>query len=415
MPEEVVIDAFLPGRPPSRTSPVRAGTLAFLAEHRRGRVDAITDRLVDTIVRDNLGYRASPMVTVDDLRLSCHANVDRVLEILRDAVGQGGLPPEDDPVYGAARETGRRRAEQGLSLDDVLRSYRIGGRLIWDDLVEEGDTALEPLEVREIGTRLWEVVDATSAQVATAYHHQELTLVRADEQQRAELWEGVLGGRAREPGFAREAALLLDLPADAEMLVVVATELRLRLAEQALAPHATAWVRRTADVVGLVALRGDSPCEALRALEALAAEIEGALGVSSVTPGLSGAEQGYVQASLALRAQGKVMGLARFDDRLPEALLLGSPEVASRLVEQWLGPVLALVPGESRALVDTLVAWVASGGSATRTAAVVHCHRNTVANRLHRYAELTGHRLADDAVPVDLDLALRAWRLRLAR
>jgi hypothetical protein len=396
-------------------TPVRDATLNFLAEHRRERVDAITDRLVETIVRDNLGYQASATVTLEDLHRSCHDNVERVLEILRDAVGQGSLPDEDDPAYGAARETGRRRAEQGLPLDDVLRSYRIGGRLIWDDLVHEGDTALDPLEVREIGTRLWEVVDATSAQVATAYHHQELTLVRADEQQRAELWEGVLGGRAREPGFAREAALLLDLPADSELVVVVATELRLRLAEQALAPHATAWVRRTADVVGLVALREESPREALASLEGLAAEVDVALGVSSVVRGLSGVEQGYVQASLALRAQSGAVGLARFDDRLPEALLLGSPEVASRLVERWLGPVLALSPGESRALTDTLTAWVASGGSATRTATVVHCHRNTVANRLHRFTELTGHPLTDDAVPVDLDLALRAWRLRLAR
>lgn len=396
-------------------TPVRDATLSFLAEHRRERVDAITDRLVETIVRDNLGYQASAMVTLDDLRRSCHDNVDRVLEILRDAVGQEGLPDDDDPVYGAARETGRRRAEQGLPLNDVLRSYRIGGRLIWDDLVAQGDTALDPLEVREIGTRLWEVVDATSAEVATAYHRQELTLVRADEQQRAELWEGVLGGRAREPGFAREAALLLDLPADSPLVVVVATELRLRLAEQALAPHATAWVRRTADVVGLVALREGSPREALLCLEALAAEVDGALGVSSMISGLNGVEQGYAQASLALRAQSGAVGLARFDDRLPEALLLASPEVASRLVERWLGPVLALAPGESRALVDTLAAWVTSGGSATRTATLVHCHRNTVANRLHRFTELTGHRLTDDAVPVDLDLALRAWRLRLAR
>lgn len=398
-----------------RGSAVRAMTLAFLGEHRSGRVDAITERLVETIVRDHSAYQASTPVTREDLRRSCHDNIDRILQILCDALGEEVLPPEDDPIYGAARETGRRRAEQGLPLDDVLRSFRIGGRLIWDDLVEEGDTALEPLEVREIGTRLWEVVDVTSGHVATAYHHQELTLVRADEQQRAELWEGVLGGRAREAGFAREASLLLDLPVDADLVVVVATELRLRLAEQALALHATAWVRRTADVVGLVALREESPRETLRALDRLATLSEGAIGVSSVTRGLGGVEHGYVQASLALRAQGGVVGLARFDDRLPEALLLGSPDVASRLVERWLGPVLALMPGESRALTDTLLAWVASGGSATRTGAAVHCHRNTVANRLHRFTELTGHHLSDDAVPVDLDLALRAWRLRLAR
>ena len=77
-------------------------TLAFLDRHRDERVDAITDRLVETIVSVNANYAASATVTLDDLRLSCHANVDRVLEILRAAVGQEGLPDEDDPVYGAA-------------------------------------------------------------------------------------------------------------------------------------------------------------------------------------------------------------------------------------------------------------------------------------------------------------------------
>jgi len=33
-----------------------------------------------------------------------------------------------DDYFDAARETGRRRAEQRLPLDDVLRSFRRGGR-----------------------------------------------------------------------------------------------------------------------------------------------------------------------------------------------------------------------------------------------------------------------------------------------
>jgi len=199
---------------------VRAETLAFLAGHRRARLEALTDRLVATIEASNPGYRATRLVPHDDLWESCHDNIARVLELLAAAVA-GATPAAaawpagaeaGDTAYDAARTTGHRRAEQGLPLDDVLRSFRIGGRLIWDDLVEQARSALDAEELREVGTRLWEVVDETSAQVAAAYHLAERAAVRADEQLRAELWEGVLSGRAKEPGFAHEAARILDVP-----------------------------------------------------------------------------------------------------------------------------------------------------------------------------------------------------------
>lgn len=392
---------------------MRAATLAFLGEHRRARTEALTDRLVERIEDGNPGYRAAGVVPRDDLWRSCRDNIARVLELLAAAVEDGAAGDLDGPSYDAARETGRRRAEQGLPLDDVLRSFRIGGRLIWDDLVDAGESTLEAREVREIGTRLWEVVDETSAVVAATYHQHERRLVRADEQQRAELWEGVLSGRARDPGFAHDAALLLDLPAAGDFLVVAAPTLDLRRADARLAPHGTAWVRRTEGVVGLVALRDDSPGEALAALRSVAASDDVPVGVSTVVAGLAAVEQGFREALLALRAQGGTPGLAPLDERLPEALLLSSPTVATRLVARWVDPLLVLPAAEAVVLIDTVTAWVAAGGSATATAAAVPCHRNTVLNRLRRVEALTGVDLTDDAPPVELDLALRAWRMSI--
>ncbi|MDO9457135.1 helix-turn-helix domain-containing protein, partial [Nocardioides sp.] len=114
------------------------------------------------------------------------------------------------------------------------------------------------------------------------------------------------------------------------------------------------------------------------------------------------------------RAQGDVPGLAALDERLPEALLLGSPDTAARLVARWVEPLDSLPTTERRALLETLTAWVAHAGSATRTAAAVHCHRNTVVNRLRRVTDVTGIPLADDTPPLELDLALRAHRMGLA-
>ncbi len=393
---------------------MRAETLAFLAGHRRVRVEVITERLVVTIEADNPGYRASGVVPREDLWRSCHDNILRVLELLAQAVDAAGTDPvgvrpdaATDPSYDAARATGRRRAEQGLPVDDVLRSFRLGGRLIWEDLVEQGATALEAGDLREVGTRLWEVVDETSAQVAATYHVAERAAVRADEQLRAELWEGVLSGRANEPGFAHEAARILDVPVDADFLVVTGPRLDAAAAESLLAGHATTWVRRSGGLVGLVALRGGDPRPALAALRRLDG---GPVGVSVVVSGLAGVDIGFRQASVALRTLVDAAGVAAFDDRLPEALLLTAPEVAGRLVAIWLGPVLALPPGEAEALVTTLEAWVATGGSTTHTAQRVHCHRNTVINRLRRVSTVTGRDLLDAPPPVELVLALRALR-----
>lgn len=401
------------------TGEARAQTLAVLADHRATRLVPLTDRLVETIEQANPGYRTSGLVPRADLWQSCHDNIGRVLELLASAVAPDGVTPDvaHDPAYDAARDTGTRRAEQGLPLDDVLRSFRMGGRLIWEDLLEHAHDALAADEVRVVGIRLWEVVDETSAQVAYSYHQHARAAVRADEQLRAELWEGVLSGRANEPGFAHEAARVLDLPVAADLLVVTGADLDPVRAEAALAPHASAWVRRTSGVVGLVALRDDDPAEALAALGRLAGG-DGAvsLGVSGVVAGLAGVEGGFGAAVLALRAQesaAEPAGIASFDDRLPEALLLSSPDVAERLVEVWLGPVLRLPEPVRRSLLETLEAWVRTGGSVTRTAAAVPCHRNTVMNRLRRVGQLTGHPLLESAPPVELDLALRARRITM--
>jgi DNA-binding PucR family transcriptional regulator len=127
-----------------------------------------------------------------------------------------------------------------------------------------------------------------------------------------------------------------------------------------------------------------------------------------VVSGLAGVDTGVRQAALAVRTLDGRPGVAAFDDRLPEALLLTSPEVAGRLVAVWLGPLLALPALELDPLLETLEAWVATGGSTTHTAARVHCHRNTVINRLRRIATLTGQDRFEGVPPLELGLALRA-------
>jgi DNA-binding PucR family transcriptional regulator len=67
---------------------------------------------------------------------------------------------------------------------------------------------------------------------------------------------------------------------------------------------------------------------------------------------------------------------------------------------------------ERRLLLDTLNAWLSTGGSINQTANAVHCHRNTVINRLRRIESITELDLADTTAHLELSLALRAsWLL----
>ena len=393
---------------------MRASLLSFLAEHRRGRTEVLAERLTSLIETQNPGYTAMAVVSRHDLLASCRDNIGRVLELLAEllaqADGERGVPATE-ASYDAARATGQRRAEQGLPLDDVLRSFRLGGRLIWDDLVDQAAEELRPEDLREIGTRLWQVVDETSAQVAASYHAHERTTVRLDEQRRAELWEGLLNGRARDPRYANEAAQVLDLPVSGDYLVLTGRQLDIDAFSSTASPHASAWVHRTDGAVGLISLRERDPGPLLGRLTALADTV--AVGMSAAVHGLARVDQGLGQASLALRGLESTTGLAAFDQRLPEALLVSAPDVAARLVEVWIAPLLAVGGEEAPVLLETARAWVLVGGSATRTAARVHCHRNTVLNRIRRIGLLLDADLTAETLPVDFDLALRAHRLGL--
>jgi PucR C-terminal helix-turn-helix domain/GGDEF-like domain len=384
------------------------------------RVPALTDALVREIHEQNPGYRTVDVVPRDDLWRSCHDNITRVLELIARPPGRD--PTDADTRYDAARATGRRRAEQWMPLDDVLRSFRLGGRLIWEALIEQArvDDSVDTDGLLAAAGRVWEAVDTTSAQVAVAYHAAERELVRADEQRRATLWEGLLHGRAQDPVFAYEVGRIIDAPVKGPCAVVVldddgrladtASGLRSRLDAEGIG---SSWQVRTDSLVGLLSLR-QRQCygELAPALAVLRAGVDTACGVSLVVCGLAEVDVAYQQALLARRTlpPGRVE-VAALPERLPDALLLSSPALAEQLMRRWLGGLMAVSGPERRLLLGTLQIWVTTGGSIRRTAEAARCHRNTVLNRLQRVQAITGHDFAGPDHQVELALALRASAL----
>ncbi|GAA1987310.1 helix-turn-helix domain-containing protein [Amycolatopsis minnesotensis] len=383
------------------------------------RVPALTDALVRVIEQQNPGYRRMNVVPDEDLWRSCHDNLTRVLQLLAglDRAEDDGEGPD---FHDAADATGQRRARQRLPLDDLLRSFRLGGRLVWQALIEQA--RLEGTEAEalvEVATRVWEVIDALSAQVAAAYHAAERQLVRADEQRRATLWEGLLQGRAKDAAFAYEAARIVRLPVDGPFVVVSAGDrnvtdgLTEALGERLdAAGIRSAWQARSDTLVGLLALPASTPTSTAEAVAVLRELLDVPVGISLVVSGLAEVDLGFRQATLARRtvppAHSGAAGLASLSDRLPEALLLSSPELTEPLVQRWLGPLLDLPVRDRRLYLHTLRTWTETAGSTTRTAEALHCHRNTVINRIRRLEDLLGHSLSGDDLPVELALALRA-------
>ncbi|HEY0803554.1 MAG TPA: helix-turn-helix domain-containing protein [Pseudonocardiaceae bacterium] len=380
------------------------------------RLSALTDELVRTLHEQNPGYQTA-VVPDEDLWRSCHDNLGSVLELVAQPAGRPVA--ETDSRYDAARETGRRRAEQRMPLDDVLRSYRLGGRLVWEALIKQAhtDKSIDTTELLDVATRVWQVVDDTSAQVAAAYHATSRDLVRADEQRRAALWEGLLHGRAQDMAFRYEASRIIGIPVDSAFAVVVAdvdpaavqvmTEWRRALATEDIR---SAWQVRADTMVGLLALREPTADLAVRILRGV---LTVPAGLSLVVHGLAEVDTAYRQAVLARRTLAPGGGgLAVLAERLPEALLLSAPELADQLVRRWLGALLALPAAERRLLLGTLQIWVATGGSIRHTAEAACCHRNTVINRLQRMQAITGHDFTEPACQVELALALRASLLR---
>lgn len=411
-----------PSDPPVR----EPGLLALLLVGARAqRVEPITQRLVASIARENNAYDATGVVPDEDLWRSCYDNVERVLEMLVLSVQpDGSLSSVDDldVLLDAARATGGRRAEQGLPLDDVLRSYRIGGRLIWEDLVAQADPPLDPGSFLDLGVWLWSSVDTSSAEVARAYRHTEQHLLRADTQRMAALWEGLLSGRAREEAFAQEASRSMDLPAHAPLLLVLLRRTTPEDAADALVDVVTehhlltAWqTRADGDVVGILALPDeDSHHRVVAALVDVAKSTGLCGGVSGRCSGLAEVDEAFEQARMAAAGLDRGTGLRSHDERLVPALLLSSPHISRQLVDHWLGPLLALPEAECAELLDTLYAWVAAGGSTSRAATVIPCHRNTVLNRLVRVSAITRQHLLDGPPPTGLALALQAYAAGLS-
>ena len=374
-----------------------------------GQADAIADDIcLSLMAKDAEVYeRTGPEFQVD-VRSSTRDHIRRGIEAMAGVA---------DATHGTAelwRQTGRRRARQRIPMEMVLNAYTLGTRLLWEALLAQGaQDNIDEQVLLVAGQQVWSALDVQNAVFIEAYRRESVRLHRRDLQRQQSTLDALVEGRGADPDFATDAREALGISAEMAVACVVApydgsleeplAPLEDRLERLGIVSH---WHVRGGAYFGLLA--GDLPPED-GLVDLLRPHATGRVGLAEAPEGVAGFATAFQLATRAAdtltREQSDVVGVTR---RLPEVLLGGNPEIASLLIGQTVGPLLAQPPHVADTLVATLAALLEHDGSAKHAAEALYCHRNTVIYRTRQIEELTGLRISDPRDKLLLTLGVLA-------
>jgi hypothetical protein len=371
------------------------------------RTDEFAERMALRIQALEPLYREGHLVTPDELRGSCRDNLSYVF---------GQLAGEPTVGIEVPRTTGIRRAETGVPLSAVLQAFRIGGRLVWEILVEHADDDTQDALLRSAAD-IWAVSDDLAEAAAEGYRIASADRARHDGQLRSALLNGLLDGRLGDGSRLWESAALLKLPQHGTFVVVAAEcpapgEEALPHVEDLLRRHdvASVWRLDAELQEGLVTLRPKFGIE--RLCTELTRIASRRVGASEPYPSLDQTASALRQARLACAAATPgTTTVIRFDEEPIAVLLVSAPDASDSVARRILGRVLNLPETDRTLLIDTMRIWLAEAGSTSTAANRMHVHRNTVRHRLRRLEELTGRSLADPLQVSELHVALECARI----
>ena len=369
-------------------------------------VDQLSEQLVSRILSAEHGYVEATLLTPEQLYAAC---VDNLTAMLGNLAGSAPIRLE------AARAAGQLKAEQGVPLAALLHAFRLGGRLIWDELMDRSEGRATNA-LLDMAAQVWALVDVYSDSAAEAYRETADLRAREDAESRGRLIRTLFGDHAANPAGAADALRTFRIPENSTFLVVSV--------EAAASPSAADVVQSDlrgvgvdsvwdTEVDGRIGLLWAATADVLdSALDLLGRTGHGRIGVSSVFGRPGGTSRAVEQARIARRCAGHGgCTLTRYESVPVSLLLVSVPDAGKLASNQILGPVLALPAEEQESLLATLDAWFSCRGSTTAAATQLHYHRNTVLYRLRRIHTLTGRDFSDPIDAAELYVGLRAHQL----
>ncbi|MFJ3948898.1 PucR family transcriptional regulator [Streptomyces libani] len=319
------------------------------------------------------------------------------------------------------QEFGRGEGIQGRSLDVLQAVYRLGVRLAWRRLAEIGQQVAIPAPAMyELAESGYEYLDGLVAESVRGYA--EAAARQAGERLRLQrrLMEQLFTG----PGRRRRGAGAADgvPPALAERAARigwplperVAVAVLLRPAREAVAPAVAPDVLldMESERPRMVVPEPDAPGRR-ELLARAAAGWSGAIGPA--VPLLDAAKSlRWAGSAVDLTERGLLPAgeLLQCTEHTEALVLLPPEELIEDLTRRRLAPLDSCGPAHGRRLAETLLAWLETRGGAPEVAARLGVHPQTVRYRLRQIRELWGAEIDDPDRRFELELVLRARRLR---
>ena len=379
---------------------------------------ASVDHEVMTKVWGDLGY--------DELHVDATELADRLRFNLGWLIRSLEAPAEPTPrekseAMAVATQIGHRRALQGVGVEAVVRSWRIGERVIRERLIARADD-IPTAQLLGAIHRLSNLVADLTDRSVDAYRRTQLEVTSHFERMAGDLVAQVISGPGLNESELQQRARSLHLGlADTYAAVAIGlddtedTARHLAVQRQL----TTQWADRTRTQVLIGSLEG---CAVLL-LPATAVdlpELRVRLGrAARSAPGVTGsyllgcsaevaplsrihvpAQQARVALDVAARL-GAGAGLIDYAEVAVEAMLLQRPDVGE-LLERRIEPLRARPD-----LLHTLRVYLANGQSARAAARALYVHHNTVPTRLRTIRRLLGLDESEPLATVEILLALR--------
>lgn len=375
---------------------VTAAAAARIATRLLERMPELLDRLADAYRTEDPQYGSLPDSTLREEVLPVS---ETVIAAFLTAVSEQRAPTLDEARV--AEEMATRRLAMGVGLDAMLHVFRIGGRAVFQSLIDSIEPG-EELALGDLGVRWMDFIDHVSSLAASAYLAASHDRVRHIEARRNVVIEALLGAR------------------DASDLRSVAAEFSIRIAEL-YAPVVIGGEEVTSCGDGLLAASTPDALVALRGRSLLLlapnrppdeSSLRQVVGRRPIVIGRAAApgpdlraevEQAETVLRIAgARGEGCVLTV---DSYLIEQVAEAAPRILRQLRDRVIDPIAANDRGGL--LLATLRTYLETG-SVAATADREAAHPNTVTHRLRRILTLTG---LNPRVPTDaavLVLALRA-------